>query len=235
MAVGLSISPSANLHLLRLDAASMAILRRPLNMRPRLNLRHSRFSAISAALRQDTTAWTQAPLASVTPAAESLFHVAVDVADSPDLAASYSRPGQYLQLRVPDSAKPAFLAIASPPALAAAKGVFEFLVKSIAGSTAELLCGLRGGDLVEVSPAMGKGFGVEEISPPEEFPTVLIFATGSGIRYFKINKTSFLYYYFHFIKVELISNKHISAASIKKKIKKSHLKLFLFFIFYFFK
>lgn len=28
---------------------------------------------------------------------------------------------------------------------------------------------------------MGRGFDVDEISPPEEFPTVLVFATGSGI------------------------------------------------------
>ncbi|RWR93912.1 fruit protein [Cinnamomum micranthum f. kanehirae] len=175
MAFGLTtISPSPSLPLLRLDAPSMAFLRRP-----RLTLR--RLSSISAALRQDTTVWTPAPLASVTPAADSLFHVSIDVSDSSDIASSHTRPGQYLQLRLPDSAKPTFLAIASPPSLVAARGVFEFLVKSIAGSTAELLCGLRGGDVVELTPAMGRGFEVDEISPPEAFPNVIIFATGSGI------------------------------------------------------
>ncbi|KAF8399049.1 hypothetical protein HHK36_014915 [Tetracentron sinense] len=117
-----------------------------------------------------------------TPAAESLFHVKIDVSDSPDLAASHTRPGQYLQLRLPDAAKPSFLAIASPPSLAAARGEFEFLVKSIAGSTAELLCGLRKGDFVELSPVMGSGFDLDQISPPYEYQSVLIFATGSGIR-----------------------------------------------------
>jgi len=54
-------------------------------------------------------------------------------------------------------------------------------VKSVAGSTAEVLCGLRRGDVVEVTQVMGRGFDVERISPPEEYSTVLIFATGSGI------------------------------------------------------
>lgn len=83
---------------------------------------------------------------------------------------------------MPDVAKPSFLAIASPPSVATSKGKFEFLVKSIAGSTAELLCGLRKGDSVELSQVMGSGFDVDSISPAEEYPTVLIFATGSGIR-----------------------------------------------------
>ncbi|XP_058088344.1 fruit protein pKIWI502-like isoform X2 [Magnolia sinica] len=174
MALTLS-PPHLSLSPLQLHASSMSILRH-------LNLRTRRtFSSISAAVRQDTAVWTQAPLTLISPAAESLFHVSIDVSDSPDLAASHSRPGQYLQLRVPDAAKPAFLAIASPPSLAASKGEFEFLVKTVAGSTAELLCGLQKGDVVELSPVMGKGFDVDAISQPELFQTVLIFATGSGI------------------------------------------------------
>lgn len=66
--------------------------------------------------------------------------------------------------------------------MAATKGVFELLVKSVAGSTAELLCRLKRGDVVELSQAMGKGFEIDRIDPPEKYPTVLIFATGSGIR-----------------------------------------------------
>jgi ferredoxin-NADP reductase len=78
--------------------------------------------------------------------------------------------------------KPSFLAIASPPSYAAEKGAFEFLVKSVAGSTAELLCGLKKGDVVELSQATGRGFEIDQIEPAEKYPTVLIFATGSGIR-----------------------------------------------------
>ncbi|XP_076956016.1 fruit protein pKIWI502-like [Bidens hawaiensis] len=148
----------------------------------RHRLRH-RSVAISAAVRQqnDTVPFTPTPLADVTPAAESLFHISIDVSESPDLASTYTAPGQYLQLRIPNVEKPSFLAIASPPSLAVTNGVFEFLVKSIAGSTAELLCGLRRGDVVELSPVMGKGFNTNQISPPEEYQSVFIFATGSGI------------------------------------------------------
>ncbi|KAL2233354.1 fruit protein pKIWI502-like [Sesamum indicum] len=145
-------------------------------------LRRRTLTVPSASVRQDTTVWTPSPLLKVSPAAESLFTVAIDVSGSPELAASYTKAGQYLQLRpqVPD-AKPSFLAIASPPSFAASKGVFEFLIKSVAGSTAELLCGLQKGDVVELTPAMGKGFDIDQISPPEKYQTVLIFATGSGI------------------------------------------------------
>ncbi|KAK2991331.1 hypothetical protein RJ640_007551 [Escallonia rubra] len=159
---------------------SMAAFLRRLTPR-HLPLRRSLSVAAAAAVRQDTTVWTPAPLASVRPAAESLFHVSIDVSDSPDLAASYTSAGQYLQLRLPDAAKPSFLAIASPPSVATSSGVFEFLIKSIAGSTAELLCGLGKGDVVELTPAMGRGFDVDQISPPEDYQSVLIFATGSGI------------------------------------------------------
>ncbi|XP_050374182.1 fruit protein pKIWI502 [Argentina anserina] len=159
----------------------MSILRRLTPSRLTLhNRRRRRLAAVSAAVRQDTTLWTPAPLSQVEPAAESLFHIRVDLSDAPDLASSYTRAGQYLQLRVPEVEKPSFLAIASPPSLAT-KGVFEFLVKSVEGSIAELLCGLKKGDVVELTQAMGKGFEIERIEPPESFPTVLIFATGSGI------------------------------------------------------
>ncbi|KAL8035036.1 hypothetical protein ABFX02_12G070900 [Erythranthe guttata] len=136
----------------------------------------------AAAVRQESTIWTPTRLIKVTPAAESHFHITIDVSDSPDLASSYTKAGQYLQLRLRDPyARPTFLAIASPPSIAASKGVFEFLVKSIAGSTAELLCGLQKGDVVELSTAIGNGFDIDKISPPENYQTVLIFATGSGI------------------------------------------------------
>ncbi|KAL1568400.1 fruit protein pKIWI502 [Salvia divinorum] len=146
------------------------------------HLRRRSLAVSAAAVRQDTTLWTPTPLLKISPAAESLFSVTIDVSESPELAASYTKAGQYLQLRLPEpESKPSFLAIASPPSAAASNGVFEFLVKSVAGSTAELLCGLQKGDFVELSPAMGKGFDVDQISPSESYQTVLIFATGSGI------------------------------------------------------
>ncbi|KAK4779866.1 hypothetical protein SAY87_015972 [Trapa incisa] len=129
----------------------------------------------------DPIPWTQAPVSRVFPAAESLFHVCVDVSHAPRLASSHTRAGQYLQLRAPGAAWPTFLAIASPPARTAAGGEFEFLVSSVPGSTAERLCRLKRGDLVELSAVMGEGFDVDRIEPPEDYPTVLMFATGSGI------------------------------------------------------
>ncbi|KAL6577617.1 hypothetical protein OROMI_009945 [Orobanche minor] len=147
--------------------------------------RHLRLRGLAvsaAAVRQDTTIWTPAPLLKVSPCAESLFNIAIDVSETPELAGSYSKAGQYLQLRLQDpDSKPSFLAIASPPSIAESKGVFEFLIKSVAGSTAQLICGLQKGDIVELTPAMGKGFDIEQISPPENYLTVVIFATGSGI------------------------------------------------------
>ncbi|KAK6134173.1 hypothetical protein DH2020_032085 [Rehmannia glutinosa] len=146
---------------------------------------HFRCRAIgvsAAAVRHDTTVWNPTRLIEVSPAAESLFRITIDVSQSPELAASYTTAGQYLQLRLREPhIRPTLLAISSPPSVAASKGVFEFLVKSIAGSTAELLCGLQKGDVVELSAAMGKGFAIDQISPPEKYQTVLIFATGSGI------------------------------------------------------
>lgn len=160
------------------------ILSKPIPLRHLANHLRCRSLALSAAAaRQDTNFWTPTRLVKVLPAAETLFHIAIDVSDSPDLAASYTKAGQYLQIRLQDpDIRPTFLAIASPPSVAASKGVFEFLVKSIPGSTAELLCGLQKGDVVELSAAIGNGFDIDKISPPENYRTVLIFATGSGIR-----------------------------------------------------
>ena len=152
----------------------MFILRRPHLTR---HLRFSRSNRVAsvvssaAAVRQDATLWTPAPLSLVESAAESLFHISIDISNSPDLAASYTRPGQYLQLRVPDVEKPSFLAIASPPSFAVSCGAFEFLVKSIAGSTAEILCGLKKGETVELSAVMGSGFDMGWIDHPVEYPT----------------------------------------------------------------
>lgn len=161
---------------------------RPLPMSPVLPIRRRLVSlAVAAAsVRQDSPTWTLAPLSLVRSASadSSLFHISIDVSDSPDLVSAHTAAGQYLQLRLPSAAhaKPTFLAIASPPSLAAARGEFEFLVKRVEGSTAELLCCLKSGDVVEMSGVMGRGFEIDRISSQEAAQTVLIFATGSGIR-----------------------------------------------------
>eukprot|EP00252_Welwitschia_mirabilis_P005932 TRINITY_DN16521_c0_g1_i1.p1 TRINITY_DN16521_c0_g1~~TRINITY_DN16521_c0_g1_i1.p1 ORF type:complete len:351 (-),score=35.58 TRINITY_DN16521_c0_g1_i1:442-1494(-) len=131
-----------------------------------------------AAWRQEIL-WTEAPLVAVEPAAESLYHVVLDAADNPDLVDGYTTPGQFVQVKVGNN-RPVFLAMASPPDKSK-DGFFEFLIKDIEGSTAGVLCDLKKGDTVELSQVMGDGFDVSQISPPEDFGSVFLFATGSGI------------------------------------------------------
>jgi hypothetical protein len=59
----------------------------------------------------------------------------------------------------------------------------EFLIKAVEGTTAGMLCNLGKGDKVELSQVMGSGFRVDQIAPAEDYPTILLFATGSGIRW----------------------------------------------------
>ncbi|KQK06065.1 fruit protein pKIWI502 [Brachypodium distachyon] len=145
------------------------------------SLRRQRRSLAVAAVQQNAAVWNAVPVSSVGPASAdgSLFHICVDLSGAPDLASSYTAPGQYLMVRVPgeDELKPAFLAIASPPG----KGVFEFLVKTVPGATAEKLCGLRDEDVLELGAVMGNGFPIERITPTDAAETVLLFATGTGI------------------------------------------------------
>lgn len=178
-----TITYSSTPSLMPLLSRRAITLTRPLRRR-QLRRSSSALAAV-ASVRPDTATWTRAPLTTLDPASAdgSLFHITINVSDHADLASSHTVPGQYLQLRLPTvpSAKPSFLAIASAPSLASTKGEFEFLVKKVPGSTAELLCDMRKGEVVELSAVMGKGFPLERISPPDVAQTVLIFATGSGI------------------------------------------------------
>uniref|UniRef100_A0A0C9QUW4 TSA: Wollemia nobilis Ref_Wollemi_Transcript_7847_1318 transcribed RNA sequence n=2 Tax=Wollemia nobilis TaxID=56998 RepID=A0A0C9QUW4_9CONI len=131
-----------------------------------------------AAWKQEVL-WAEAPLLEISRAAESLYHVALDISDNPELMAGHTTPGQFVQVRVGDS-RPTFLAIASSPEVSGG-GLLEFLIKDVEGSTAELICDLRKGDTVELSQVMGNGFDIDQLSPPDKFPTVFLFATGSGI------------------------------------------------------
>lgn len=71
--------------------------------------------------------------------ATDLHSVLIDIGE---LAAGYTKPGQYVQVKVGDS-KPGFFAIASAPD-ANNQGVLEFLIKK-SGGAAELLCALDAG------------------------------------------------------------------------------------------
>lgn len=108
---------------------------------------------------------------------DNLHRIILDI--GADVAAEYTIPGQFIQAKVEESAKPGFFAIASPPDVNNA-GAVELLIKEQPGSTAEALCKASQGDEILVSAPMGKGFRVDSI-PPETYKTVYLFATGSGI------------------------------------------------------
>eukprot|EP01018_Ginkgo_biloba_P027413 Gb_38340 [translate_table: standard] len=143
--------------------------------------RFDRARTVALAAWKQEVLWAEAPLVVVERAAESLYHVVLDISDNPELMTGHTKPGQFVQVKVGDS-RPTFLAIASPP-VTASTGSLEFLIKYVEGSTAGLLCNLGKGDTVELSQVLGNGFDIEQISPPEKYSTVLLFATGSGIRF----------------------------------------------------
>jgi ferredoxin-NADP reductase len=123
----------------------------------------------------DDVAFAPARVLSNAPAAEGLRRVVLDIG----AAAAYTAPGQYVQVRAAPDAKPGFFAIASPPSPNDA-GAVELLVKGAGGGAAEALCAAPAGAALEASAPMGKGFPVGR-APPAECPTVVVFATGSGI------------------------------------------------------
>lgn len=104
-----------------------------------------------------------------------LHRVLVDIGPR---ASEYTRPGQYIQVKVGEEGKPGFFAIASAPD-ANNQGVLELLIKN-AGDAAEKLCASEAGAQVDASPVQGKGFPIDRI-PAESHSTVFMFATGTGI------------------------------------------------------
>ena len=106
----------------------------------------------------------------------SLTRIAIDGCDD----AGYRQPGQFVQVKVVDDDKPAFMAIASPPPETSG-GSIELLVRGSGGETAGKLCALANGEEVLLSDVMGKGFRTAERAPAGPNSVVFIFATGSGI------------------------------------------------------
>lgn len=126
----------------------------------------------------DPIEWAPATVASVEREADGLHTVDLDV--GPAAAALYTIPGQYVQVRVGDDAKPGFFAVASAPGDArAAKGVLQLLLKE-GGGAADAIIASPPGAAVDVSPVQGKGFALDRI-PPSSVHTLLLFATGSGV------------------------------------------------------
>lgn len=119
--------------------------------------------------------WHQAKVMQNEPAADGLFHLTVDVRDTP-LPEGHRLPGQYVKLAV-DGVGEGYFAIASAPGgNGKAANVFEFLVKEGSALT-NALKGLKVGERLKISAPAGKGFPLERARGKD----VLLFATGSGI------------------------------------------------------
>lgn len=65
---------------------------------------------------------------------------------SQEIVKGYTKPGQFVQVRVTPEGKAAFLAIASAPGTT--KSTLELLIKPVAGATAGDLCELAAGIVV---------------------------------------------------------------------------------------
>lgn len=111
------------------------------------------------------------PVLSVQAIAARQAFVVVDAAGS-SVAATHTTAGQYVRARFfeDDVARP--LALSNKPGT----GTFELLVKVPDERLARLLA-LQKGDRVDVGPAQGKGFPVDE----SRGGSLWLFATGSGI------------------------------------------------------
>lgn len=122
--------------------------------------------------------------------AEGLRLVTIEVPT--EVAERYSKPGQYVKLRVKDgssSSKPAYFAIASPPTnpsssadpLAKISTTFTFLIKEVPQHDFVL----SGTSPLEISLPLGVGFNIPFAfnGYKTDFPVMntLLFATGSGI------------------------------------------------------
>jgi len=133
--------------------------------------------------------WETCTILSSTPASKQCVEIKVQVPGTQ--AQEYSVPGQYVQMRVAgdDTAKPIFLAIASPPLKESDKEnvpesvEFEFLIKRT--DTNGWIFDAAAGSKVDVSQVLGKGFPVQDNFEgfKYDFPTqnVMLFACGTGI------------------------------------------------------
>jgi len=125
--------------------------------------------------------WSSATITSVQDACPSGKTIAMTISVPPETAAEYTIPGQYVQVRLNDDTKPAFLAIASPPN--AENASFDFLIKK--ADSVSWLTALKAGATLETSQVLGSGYKVEENFDgfKYDFPTqnVILVAAGSGI------------------------------------------------------
>ena len=126
--------------------------------------------------------WDVAEVVSVAPEPNHQDCVSVVLNVGDEKAPTYSIPGQYCQVKeCIDDAKPAFLAVASPPS--EDSNQWEFLIKRTENNG--WICDAAVGTKLDVSQILGQGFQMKENFEgfKFDFPTqqVLMFAAGSGI------------------------------------------------------
>lgn len=106
-------------------------------------------------------------------AADGLRLVTIEVPE--EVSKPYQRAGQFVQAKEEEDSKASFYAISSAPG-----GDLEFLIKEAASN--DWITATKGGDLVKLSPAMGKGFDTDcQAWKDAGVSQVSLFATGSGI------------------------------------------------------
>lgn len=115
--------------------------------------------------------WFDARVASLSPAADGLIGVRLDV--PPAVAASHTTPGQYVKLAVLERGE-SYFAIASRPDPAG--GRVELLLK-LGTPLTDAIGALAPGAVVRITAAQGKGFPLERAAGRD----VVLVATGSGI------------------------------------------------------
>ena len=136
--------------------------------------------------------WSPASVTSVTDACPSGKSVSIELSVPSETYASYTIPGQYVQVKPAgnvddeDAIQPAFLAICSGPASTddvSSSSTFQFLVKRTGNN--EWLTDATVGTAIQVSQVLGNGYNIiENIDGLKyDFPTqnILLFAAGSGI------------------------------------------------------
>lgn len=130
--------------------------------------------------------WKEAEIVASCPACPSGKSTLVEVRVDRDTLQQYTTPGQFVQLRPDDATTaPIFLAISSAPTCGKTDAVtLQFLVK-LSPRLPWLLDTLVTGNTVKISPVMGSGFSLSQLSSEADVEAeafkVILAAAGSGI------------------------------------------------------
>lgn len=117
------------------------------------------------------TDWLEARVASISPAAENLVHLHLEVPR--EIASSHTAPGQYVKLAL-EGVGEGFFAIASRPGKSGDR--LELLLK-LGSALTDAASRLPAGGSIRITTAQGKGFPFDRAKGRD----IVLVATGSGI------------------------------------------------------